>query len=161
YRDPDSGVARLPWVRLHGTKDYLDMARRLERFPGVHVTFNFVPSLVDQIEAAAAGGADRLFDLVRRPVESLSIEERAIVARRCAQVPPHAVARWSDLHVLRETIARAPEPPGGDVLLALETWFLLAWLDPMFLTDAAPAAALAANGRYSSAHRDALLAMHQ
>src|SRR5262245_39691101 len=161
YRDPDSGVARLPWVRLHGTKDYLDMARRLERFPDVHVTFNFVPSLVDQIEAAAGGGADRLFDLVRRPVESLTPEERAVVARRCAQVPPHAVARWSELRVLEEALARAPEPPRADVLLALETLFLLAWLDPMFLTEPEPAAALAANGRYSSAIRDALLAMHQ
>jgi alpha-amylase/alpha-mannosidase (GH57 family) len=161
YRDPDSGVARLPWVRLHGTKDYLDMARRLERFPGVRVTFNFVPSLVDQIEAAAGGGADRLFDLIRRPVESLAPEERAIVMRRCVQVPPHAVARWTELQSLRETVARGAESPGVDSLLALETWFLLAWLDPMFLADPEPAAALASNGRFTSVHRDALLAMHQ
>jgi alpha-amylase/alpha-mannosidase (GH57 family) len=161
YRDPDSGVARLPWVRLHGTKDYLDMARRLERFPGVRVTFNFVPSLVDQIEAAAAGGADRLFDLVRRPVESLTLEERAIVARRCVQVPPHAVARWSELRDLRDAVTRSAEPPGGDVLLALENWFLLAWLDPMFLAEPEAAAALAANGHDSTAHRDALVALHQ
>ncbi|TMQ67523.1 MAG: glycoside hydrolase, partial [Candidatus Eisenbacteria bacterium] len=48
YRDPRTGRARLPWVRLHATKDYLDMVRRLEPFPTVQATFNFVPSLVDQ-----------------------------------------------------------------------------------------------------------------
>jgi alpha-amylase/alpha-mannosidase (GH57 family) len=161
YRDPETGVARLPWVRLHGTKDYLDMARRLERFPRVHVTFNFVPSLVDQIEAAAAGAKDRLFDLIRRPVESLTAEERAIVVRRCAQVPPHAVARWSDLRELRDRVSRATEPLAADTLLALETWFLLAWLDPLFLTEPEAAAALAANGRFATTHRDPLLALHQ
>ena len=44
YRSPRTGVAQLPWVRLHATKDYLDMARHLERHPGVRAAFNFVPS---------------------------------------------------------------------------------------------------------------------
>ena len=31
YRRPRDGRAMLPWVRLHATKDYLDMALHLER----------------------------------------------------------------------------------------------------------------------------------
>src|SRR5215470_8160501 len=81
YRDPRSGRARLPWVRLHATKDYLDMARRLEPFPRVKATFNFVPSLVDQLEAAAAGAPDDLFDLLARDPRALSVDERRAVSR--------------------------------------------------------------------------------
>ena len=137
------------------------MARRLERFPGVRVTFNFVPSLVDQIEAAAAG--ERIGCSISSAVRSSRSRSRSarIVARRCVQVPPHAVARWSELRDLRDAVTRSAEPPGGDVLLALETWFLLAWLDPMFLAE--PEAAAGAHGERSrlDRHRDALVALHQ
>jgi alpha-amylase/alpha-mannosidase (GH57 family) len=33
----------LPWVRLHGTKDYLDLVLLLERYPRLHQTVNLVP----------------------------------------------------------------------------------------------------------------------
>ena len=36
-------------------KDYLGMVRVLEETPAVHATFNLVPSLLDQVEAYAAG----------------------------------------------------------------------------------------------------------
>src|SRR2546425_4847349 len=71
YRSPREGRALVPWVRLHGTKDYLDMALRLGRHPGIRATFNFVPSLLDQIEAAGSGFPDSLFDLLRRPIAEL------------------------------------------------------------------------------------------
>ena len=46
YRHPRDGRALLPWVRLHATKDYLDMALHLERHSRIHSTFNFAPSLL-------------------------------------------------------------------------------------------------------------------
>ena len=44
YRSPREGRSLLPWVQLHATKDYLDMALHLERHPKVRATFNFVPT---------------------------------------------------------------------------------------------------------------------
>ncbi|MFM5891272.1 MAG: glycoside hydrolase, partial [Dolichospermum sp.] len=41
---------RLPWVRLHGTKDYLDLVLLLEKYPKLHQTVNLVPSLILQLE---------------------------------------------------------------------------------------------------------------
>jgi alpha-amylase/alpha-mannosidase (GH57 family) len=58
YRDPLDGAVILPWVRLHALMDYLGMVRVLDESPSVHVTFNLVPVLVDQIEACARGEAD-------------------------------------------------------------------------------------------------------
>src|SRR5207245_2206639 len=94
YRSPHAARALLPWVRLHASKDYLDMALHLERHPMVRATFNFVPSLLDQLEDAAGGAPEALFDLLARPVESLSAEEQAEVAARCASAPRHAFERW-------------------------------------------------------------------
>jgi alpha-amylase/alpha-mannosidase (GH57 family) len=159
YRDPRTGSARLPWVRLHATKDYLDMARRLEPFPGVKVTFNFVPSLIDQLEAAAGGAGDDLFDLLARDPATLTAEQRSAVTRRCLQVPPHALARWAEMRRAHEAVkrdlAQEPAPP-----LALECWFLLAWLDPSFLGEPEAVAAMGSSGRFANAHREGLLALH-
>jgi alpha-amylase/alpha-mannosidase (GH57 family) len=58
YRDPLDGTVVLPWVRLHALKDYLGMVRMLEETPSVHVTFNLVPVLVDQVEACVRGDYD-------------------------------------------------------------------------------------------------------
>jgi alpha-amylase/alpha-mannosidase (GH57 family) len=40
----------LPWVRLHGVKDYYDLPALLNEFPNVKQTFNLAPSLMVQIE---------------------------------------------------------------------------------------------------------------
>lgn len=167
YRSPATGVALLPWVRLHATKDYLDMARRLERRPGLRASFNFVPSLLDQIEAAIAGGADTLFDLLARPIASLEGEERRLLAERCAIAPPWAVERWPFYRKVRDHLARHASVNGGLAtvgdadLLAIEIGFLLAWIDPMFLGEPEAAAAGAARGAFTEAERDGLLALHR
>lgn len=158
YRDPTTGRARLPWVRLHATKDYLDMARRLAPWPRVKVTFNFVPSLIDQLEAAVAGAGDELFDRLERDPRELPEPERTSLAQRLTQVPAHARSRRNAWTALIERAARgeASEP---DALLALEVGFLLAWLDPSF--HASPEAAAARAGSPTLALRDGLLALHR
>jgi alpha-amylase/alpha-mannosidase (GH57 family) len=40
----------LPWVRLHGLKDYYGMVRILREFPKLKQNFNLVPSLMIQLE---------------------------------------------------------------------------------------------------------------
>jgi alpha-amylase/alpha-mannosidase (GH57 family) len=153
----------LPWVRLHAAKDYLDMALRLERHPRVRCTFNFVPSLLDQLDDASAGGADVLFDLLAQPLADQSPDEREEIARRCVQAPRHAFERWSHYRTLADRVRRAR---GSRTALAdrelvrLQAWFLLAWIDPMFLDEPEARLALAAAPDLTEAHRDALLALH-
>ncbi|MBI5709361.1 MAG: glycoside hydrolase [Candidatus Eisenbacteria bacterium] len=163
YRSPREGRALLPWVRLHATKDYLDMALHLERHPGVHATFNFVPSLLDQLDAAAAGAPDALFDLLARPVDSLTAEEREQVTARCAVAPRHAFDRWPRYRALTLRIARSRgagiNGPTSDEVLAVECWFLLAWLDPMLFGEPEAERALATGGDFLEEHRDGLLAL--
>src|SRR5215470_11958266 len=154
YRDPATGRARLPWVRLHATKDYLDMARRLEPWPRVKVTFNFVPSLIDQLEAAAGGAGDELFDRLERDPRQLSETERAFLSHRLTQVPAHTRARRNAWTAMIERAERG-ETLDPDSLLALEVGFLMAWLDPSF--HRATEAAAARGNPPTLAIRDGLL----
>ncbi len=55
YKDPATGVYAKPWVRVHATKDYLDMAATLAKYPKVKATFNLTPSLIRQLDDLAAG----------------------------------------------------------------------------------------------------------
>ncbi len=164
YRSPRTGRSLLPWVRLHATKDYLDMARRLERHPSLKAAFNFVPSLLDQLEAAAAGAPDDLFELLARPLSELSAEERAELQSRCSAAPRHAFERWPRYLALAGRGDRgrhAAGPVTDDELLALECWFLLAWIDPLFYGEPEAARALERAGGFSPPHRDDLLALHR
>lgn len=136
YVDPATGIAALPWVRVHAASGYLDMARTLERFERVHVTVNFVPSLVEQIEAMLAGDRDALERLTERPVSSLDEAERAQVLARSFSVHPNAIAsrgRYMEIQAARGRRLSDQE------LRDLECLFLLAWAgysahreDPVF-----------------------------
>lgn len=75
---------QLPWVRLHGTKDYLEMARHLQAVPAMHATINLVPSLLSQLDDYCNGAADdEILRLARRSTDSLSNEEQKIIIDQC------------------------------------------------------------------------------
>ncbi|HEY9467106.1 MAG TPA: hypothetical protein VIR54_28625, partial [Vicinamibacterales bacterium] len=78
YQDLATGEHILPWVRLHGIKDYWGMVALMREFPQVRVTFNLVPSLLVQLEAFARDEAqDRHLALGLKPADALTDEERA------------------------------------------------------------------------------------
>jgi len=138
YRDPRTGEYMLPWVRLHALKDYLDMVAHAEAFPEVHLTFNFVPSLVRQLEEYAAGQArDPFVELSARPAEDLTLEEREFILRNFfkahwpTMVEPYP--RYRELlakrgriltDALLEEAARRFRP---QELRDLQVWFNLVW----------------------------------
>ena len=82
YRNPRTGVYRLPWVRLHTVKDYYDMAARLAAFPAIKTNFNLVPCLVEQIMDYAHGRAREIhLNLSMKPAAELSQEEKVSLIR--------------------------------------------------------------------------------
>ncbi len=63
----------MPWVRLHGTKDYYGMALHLKEVPEFRCTINLVPSLLTQILAYTdKDGSDRHLDVSRLPADGLN-----------------------------------------------------------------------------------------
>src|SRR5437870_640166 len=73
YPDDVAGDNPMPWVRLHGVKDYYGMALHLLEFPEMACTINLVPSLLVQLSRYTHEGAtDRPLLAARRPADGLS-----------------------------------------------------------------------------------------
>lgn len=138
YTDPVAGSASMPWVRLHATKAYYDMAFLLEKYPAVRSTFNFTPSLLLQLQEIAAGTVRDLFlEHAQRPAADLTTEEKAFVIRHffaanwATMVRPYP--RYHELLVKRGLDARGPDLErvvrqfSTQDLLDLQTWHNLAW----------------------------------
>src|SRR3954466_14663814 len=89
YKDPLDGTYVLPWVRLHALKDYWGMVAILGETPGVHVTFNLVPSLLDQLEDYVGGRArEAELRLGLEPAEGLEEAEKVYLLRAAFMAHP-------------------------------------------------------------------------
>src|SRR5205823_1913733 len=73
YSDAVSGETLMPWVRLHGTKDYYGMALHLIEVPEFRCTINLFPSLIIQLLVyTEEGRSDLHLDVSRLPADSLT-----------------------------------------------------------------------------------------
>ena len=144
YRDPKTGHYQMPWVRLHGLKDYYDMAAVLEKFPQVRATFNLVPSLIEQIQDYAENDAwdDHLL-LTAKPAEKLSQAEKERIVSSFFNCNFDTMIRPYPRY--RQLLERRGEDAGEvkskvrdfDVqdFLDLQVWSNLVWVDPIFRGD--------------------------
>lgn len=137
-----TGQYRLPWVRLHGTKDYLDLILILERYPKLHQTVNLVPSLMLQLEDYAAGKAiDPYLALTLTPCEQLEIEQKKYIiehffdAHYHTLIEPHS--RYNELYQQRHEKGRVWCLENWTIqdYSDLLAWHNLAWIDPLFWDD--------------------------
>ena len=58
YPKDNNGNFSKPWVRLHATKDYLDMVEMVQQFEELKVTFNLTPTLMNQLNELSNGSKD-------------------------------------------------------------------------------------------------------
>jgi len=139
YRDPDTGVAVLPWVRLHAAKDYLFMAEQACAHPRVRTTFNVTPVLAEQLEHLAGDGHDTYEQLSRKPADSLAESEALFMLRNFFMVNwTHRIdpdPRYRELLDRRGRVMPDQVDPrvlgrfSSQDLLDLSLLFNLAWLD--------------------------------
>lgn len=77
YKDPISNIYLMPWVRLRGVKDYYPMAHLVDASDRARVTFNLVPSLIEQIiDYVDNDATDTFLDLTVKRASSLTLEDR-------------------------------------------------------------------------------------
>jgi alpha-amylase/alpha-mannosidase (GH57 family) len=80
--DTPTGLVTRPWVRTRATGVYHDMAATLQKYPRVHVAFNFSPVLARQINDLATGGRDLYWEMATRPASSLSDADKRFILSR-------------------------------------------------------------------------------
>ncbi|HVS35763.1 MAG TPA: glycoside hydrolase family 57 protein, partial [Gemmataceae bacterium] len=140
YPDDVAGQNAMPWVRLHGVKDYCGMALHLLEFPEMKCTINLVPSLLVQLLAYTDHGAsDRFLDVSRVPADGLSEADALFLLDHFFMAnPDHMIRpfpRYGDLlqrrgqgrSTAREALRRFKPADLRD----LQVWFNLAWVHPL------------------------------
>ncbi len=159
---------RLPWVRLHGTKDYLDLVLMLQRYPKLHQTVNLVPSLILQLEDYAAGRAiDPYLEIALSPAEKLTPAQKQFAiehffdANHHTLIDPHP--RYRELYNQRQDKGMfwcLEHWETGDYA-DLAAWHNLAWIDPLFWDDPQIAAWLEKGRNFNLHDRQQIAAKQQ
>ena len=134
YKDPATGIYVKPWVRVHATKDYLDMATTLAKYPGVKATFNLTPSLLRQLDDLSAGAKDLYQVMAEKPAAELTAEDKAFIGARFFDANPKIIARFPRYQELAGDRANQGAWAEAD-WRDLQILFNLAWTDPDWLAQ--------------------------
>src|SRR5439155_11161709 len=158
----------MPWVRLHGVKDYYGMALHLLEFPEMRCTINLVPSLLIQLQACTARGAtDQYLEASRKSADGLTEEDclflldHFFMANHDYMIRPYP--RYGELlqrrgpgrNTAREALRRFQERDFRD----LQVWFNMTWIQPLVFERDADLRGLRDKGRrFSENEKNWLLA---
>ncbi len=137
YRDPIRGIYSMPWVRLHATKAYYDMAVLAGKYPEMELTINLVPSLLEQLEDYSSGAEDYELILSKKDPVDLSLEEKEALLIRFFQanhetmIKPlpryEELLRYRGIHGTRSDINSALRKFAAQDYLDLQVLFNLCW----------------------------------
>src|SRR5438132_12642539 len=170
YPDDVAGENPMPWVRLHGVKDYYGMALHLLEFPEMRCTINLVPSLLRQLQDYTERGAtDQFLLLSQRPADGLSESDCLFLLDNFFMANPqqmiHPYRRYAELYQRRgggrntaqEALRRFQERDLRD----LQVWFNLTWVHPLaFERDGGLRALLQKGRNFTEADKNWLLDKH-
>jgi alpha-amylase/alpha-mannosidase (GH57 family) len=143
YKDDVTGSSILPWVRMHGIKDYYDMPALLSDFPDIHQTFNLVPSLLKQIQDYVENNAsDEYLAVTLKPASDLDQDDKLFLLKNSfmanwdTMIKPYP-AYWQMLDrrgysVSPNDLLTATRYFSAQDYLDLQVWFNLTWFDPLF-----------------------------
>jgi len=164
YREPQSDRMVMPWVRLHALKDYLDMPLLAGRYDNIRVTFNLVPSLLEQLESYVNGGTDPHLELTRIRAEDLSETQRVeVLGSFFSANPPTMIRpypRYRELYTKAKdnlTSRVLPALFSSEELRDLQVWSNLAWIDPMFRSEEPVRSLFAKQKHYSEEDKSRLV----
>jgi alpha-amylase/alpha-mannosidase (GH57 family) len=164
YKKEDEFI--MPWVRLHGTKDYVDVPAILEDFPRVKQTFNLVPSLLMQLNDYVSGAAQ---DTVQR----LTMANAATLT----SADKHAIVQYFFLCNVDKMVLPFPRfkelyerSRNGDEAVAqfgerdwrdLQVWYNLVWIGPVSRRRAEVQALFTKAHDFTEADKEVLMRVHK
>ena len=140
YPDDVGHENPMPWVRLHGTKDYWGMAMHLKEIPEMRATINLVPSLLVQIRGYLEHDhCDTHLRVSRLPADSLAEEDWIYLLDNFFMVHPDQMIRpyprYLELYQKRglhvDPALRAAKRFSKQDVLDLQIWSNLTWFHPL------------------------------
>lgn len=128
----------MPWVRLHGVKDYLDMALIARKFDKLKLNFNFVPALLDSFIKYGEGDYHDIHSrLTVADVLDLSPDDKEFILNNFFDANYSSMISAHEPYNLlyqkrfcgeKITIDDFSLQEYSDIM----AWFNLAWLDPIY-----------------------------
>ncbi|MBE7467021.1 MAG: alpha-amylase/alpha-mannosidase [Planctomycetes bacterium] len=167
YKDQQTGEMALPWVRLHGIKDYYGMAKLIAQHPGLKCSINLVPSMLVQVlDYVENGATDAFLRRTECPADALGGEDvqflldHFFMAQWDRMVRPYP--RYGELlerrRFGRRPAFRATEDFSVQDLRDLQVWFNLTWFHPLCFEEYPELQALREKGKeFSEDDKQALL----
>jgi len=122
----------LPWVRLHGVKDYYGMAKLVEKFDNVKVAFNFSGVLLEQIFDYVKNRAQDYYGtLSLQNPEHLNSREKGFIVDRFFSINFERFIRPQKryLQLYNKKLSRKPNFTSQDIR-DLQALFNLCWFHP-------------------------------
>ncbi|OPY65152.1 MAG: Glycosyl hydrolase family 57 [Syntrophorhabdus sp. PtaU1.Bin050] len=158
YKNLFTGEYLLPWVLLHGTKDYLDMACLLKEFPGLKQNFNVVPSLLKQlVDYEDPHVKDTYLEIMRKRPQDLSEQEKIFLlmnffnANWENMIRPfprfYELLKKRGFYYPKEAVKEIVGYFTNEELRDIQVLFFLAWIDPMFFDQYEELQRLKSKGR--------------
>ena len=131
----------LPWVRLHGVKDYTDLPLLIKEFPSIKQTINLAPSLMLQIEEYIKfSTTDTIERITRKFASELSHQEKREILRlfflcnEQTMILPYP--RYSQLYYLAsDQQYNALETFSTQDWLDIQCWYNLTWIGQISRLD--------------------------
>lgn len=182
YRNGLDGEYRLPWVYLHGIKDYSDMAAHLEKHARMRCVVNFAPVLLEQVDdygrqlqVFLADGTpmhDRLLNLLAGveaiPADNAARAELIAECQRChapTMIHPHPsfqrlfkmIGATDESGIGSQRFRCSLAYLSDQYFLDLLTWYHLAWLGQSLQDLPAVQQLLARGSEFTAADRRSLL----
>ena len=172
YLDPQTDQYLLPWVRLHGVREYYDIANLLLAHPEASLTINLVPSLLTQLKDNSENPyKDRFFALSQADPRHLNEQDRRFVLTN------FFLANWNHmifplprykellqrrgLEITEVDWNRVPDSFSPQDILDLQVLFNLAWLGFSALDEFPAARQLREKGRnFTAADKKTVLDIH-
>ncbi len=153
YKVPGRDYYLLPWVRLHGVKDYYGMAYLLDKFNKVKVTFNFSGVLLNQIIDYVQNDTKDYYEILseKRPSD-LSSRECSFITSRFFSVNferyirPHR--RYAQLY---QKHALSKKKLSDRDIQDLQVLFNLCWFHPLTVKHDKHLREIIGKGRYFTA----------
>ena len=131
-KDTDGNFSK-PWVRLHATKDYLDMVEMVQDFEGLRVTFNLTPTLMNQLNELSNGTRDIYWIHTEVEADKLTNEQKDFLRDRFFDINSRIIntyPRFVELRNLRQN----PQDWTTQDYIDLQVLFNLGWTDPKYLS---------------------------
>lgn len=134
--NPDSDYL-MPWVRLHGVKDYLDMLLIMENFEKLKLNFNLVPVLLDALINYGENGYHDIHSrLTITDVAELTDDDKEFILNNFFDANYSSIIfhhePYNKLYQKRfasdtVNVADFSDEEYSDIM----AWFNIAWIDPM------------------------------